>query len=71
MHPVTGEHGVRVAVDEARQDAHAGAVDDLGKVVVGGVLGGDLIGLTHVFNEPSVPARRGKRKKRFFKLFLR
>ena len=61
VHPVTGEHGVRVAVHESWQDAHPGAVEDLGKVdVSGGVLGGNLIGLTHVLNDPAEVPARGK-----------
>ena len=63
VHSVTGEHGVRVTVDEAGDDAHPGAVDDLGKGGVVGVLGGNIIGLSYVLNEPSVV---GEEKKTLF-----
>lgn len=63
MHPVPGEHGVCVPVDEAGQDAHAGAVDDLGKVVVArGVFGGDLVSLAHVLNDSAdMPKKRDEK----------
>ena len=63
VHPVTGEHGVRVAVDEARHHAHSGAVEDLAKVVVAaGVLSGDLVGLTNVLYDPTVMVDQEKRR---------
>ena len=60
VHPVPGEHGVRVPVHEAGQDTLAGAVDDLCKVVVArGILGGDLVGLSHILNDSAEVPKNG------------